>query len=68
MRSAGFQALRESVLSDPEAQGRLREAVAWDRFAQVVAELAAERGIALEEGELELARGQARRAWIERGI
>jgi len=64
MVTPAFDALRDVVLSDPDAQARLRATDDWEGLVTAARQLAVEHGIELEPEDLEIARADARRSRI----
>ena len=66
MAAAGLERLRELVLSQPALEERLAGIEGWDAFVAASQAVAEELGLEVGRGDLEGAREEGRRAWLER--
>jgi hypothetical protein len=63
-----FARFRRIVLADPALERRLQAIPDWPSFVEAVLSAAAERSLALTEGDVLAARKQATRSWLERWV
>lgn len=63
-----FEKFRQSVLADESLQAELRVVTDKKEFAERAVELGRERGFAFTTDDVDFARREGRRVWIEQGI